>query len=125
MRMHNIMQEYVKILTLEEYSAIFDLGISLKGDLPTKLAILKLIQRITDISVKQITTVDGNKVLPSSIEITISSLELEGYWNGIVTYISDNKSTVENLIVAKKIAQILGMESRFEKLQSSLGIPAN
>ena len=106
-----------------EYRNIFELASTFKGDTATKLAALKIMEKISKIVSDNTTKNEDNEpVMPDSIEVDFTSNELEGYWKGIVGYIGDSEIGVDKVIVIKAIASKLKMSKRFEKLEETLTI---
>lgn len=112
---------YVKILKLGEYRAIFDLATQFKGDISVKMSALKVIEKISK-AANELATVGKKKEkqLPEEITVEFDKSELEGYWKGIVDYVSDNSTTMDKILVVRSIAQVLGMSNRFSRLESEI-----
>ena len=118
------MTDFTKILKLGEYRNIFELATNFKGSLHSKLAALKIAEKISKASSEALTEAEnGEKVLPNEISVTLTKIELDGYWQGILGYVSDEASKVEHVLIAKSIATVLGMSKRFAKLEETLNIP--
>jgi hypothetical protein len=116
--------EYSKTLNIGEYRSIFELSTVFKGDLATKLAALKVAEKISRASSEGVTDNDkGEKVLPSEVTVSFTRNELEGYWKGIVGYVSEESTKVDAVLIAKSISTVLGFSKRFAKLEESLSIP--
>lgn len=118
------MSDITKVLKLGEYRNIFELATTFKGSLHTKLAALKMAEKISKVSSEGVTDGEnGEKVLPAEISVTFTKTELDGYWQGIVGYISDEANKVEHVLIAKSIATVLGLSKRFAKLEENLNVP--
>lgn len=115
--------EYTKKLEVGVYRNIFELCTVIKGDLPVKLAALKVAEKISKASSENVTINDeGEKILPSEVTIVFTKNELEGLWKGIVNFLSEKDTKVDSLVIVKSICSSIGFTKRFAKLEESLEI---
>lgn len=105
-----------------EYKNIFELATTFKGDTSTKLSALKVMEKITSEANANTTEVDGNRVLPASIEVEFTKNELEGYWKGLVGYIAETKIPLSDVLLIKTLATRLKMSKRFKALEDSITV---
>lgn len=105
-----------------EYKHIFELATQFKGELSSKLASLRVSEKISKAAFENSVTdpTSGDKTLPTSITVEFEKNELEGYWKGIVGYLSEPDTSLEKILVVKAICKSMGMSGRFAKLSASL-----
>jgi hypothetical protein len=110
-------------LNVAEYRNIFELASTFKGDTNVKLASLKVMEKISkEASSNTTKDEEGNDKLPESITVELTNTELEGYWKGIVGYVSDKSISVDKILLIKLLMPKLKLSKRFEKLEESITV---
>lgn len=118
------MKEYIKELKTGEYRNILEFAMMFKGNLSTKIAALRIIEKISICSSKgTVKSNEGKDLLPEIITVSFTKPELDGYWHGLVDFVSDENNKVQYLLLAKGICSVLGMTNRFSELENTINIP--
>lgn len=110
-------------LSINEYRTLFDLLSSFNGQANIKLIALKMMEKISALVNSGLTLNDKNEpVLPESIEVTFEKNELEAFWKGLVSYISNTEVTVDKIAIVKALSKVMKVSNRFAKLEQDIKI---
>lgn len=110
-------------LSINEYRTLFDLLSSFNGQASIKLVALKMMEKISALVNSGLTLNDKNEqVLPENIEVAFEKNELEAFWKGLVSYISNTEVTVDKIAIVKALSKVMKVSNRFAKLEQDIKI---
>ena len=130
-------ETYKKILSTEEYLAVYRLGEYFDGSEVARFVASKVNERIAegirDHSTKEPAVDDKNQPIldesgkqkvkitpPEKLTIVFTRPELDGYFIGIKEAVAKSEVKAADILIIKNVCKSLGMSGRFEKYSENV-----